>query len=150
MKQSREIMQDIEDKGDIRTPTSAELIKDGFLNISRVIARRKDLSAGTKLVWGAILGHAWNDKDKSFPGRKCLAEETGLSLKTVTNALKQLQGENDSKDVFLTVIHRGHGLNNIYNILYRMDKEKAEYSVSKMRIKKGRNYTSKKSKSQNM
>lgn len=56
-------------KGDVEIVGSDNLTKEGFLMISRFLARKTYLTPATKLIWGAVLSHAWNEKDSCFPAR---------------------------------------------------------------------------------
>ena len=113
-----------------------KITKDGFLMISKYVARQRHLTPATKLVWGCIVNHAWNDKDSCFPGQYTIAGELGMSVKTVSRALLQLQGLNDLNEVYLKVIHRGHGLTNIYRIFFKMKPEDAKRVMNKATARK--------------
>lgn len=128
--------------GELQIVGADKISKDGFVMISKYIMRHKHLTPASKLVWGVIVNHAWVDKDISFPGREKIAKECALSLSSVTRSLKQLQGDNLVGEAFIEVIHRGHGLTNLYKIYFKMNEEAIEYSNRRRKNEKAQNDTS--------
>ena len=63
-----------------------------FLNIPLAISEHPALKRqpSAKLVYGALKYHARN-RDRCFPRRKLIAEECGISVRTVSRALKLLE-----------------------------------------------------------
>jgi hypothetical protein len=131
------------EKGEIEIVGADEISRDGFLQLPRTLARKNHFTPAAKVVFAGIVGYAWAGKDSSFPGQEKLAEDLGLSVKTIYNSLRQLQGYNDEKEVYFQVVHRGHGLTNLYRIFFKMDSKKLEYVSKQVESKIGKNYRSK-------
>ena len=85
-----------------------ETLRDGFTQIPNAILRRADLSPGAKLTYMTLLSYAWG-KDRCFPGQDTLADDMGVTTRSVISYLKQLQDAG-----LLKVKRRGLGLTNLY------------------------------------
>lgn len=147
MKSSKEVLsgsvREQFESGEIQIVGTRSVLDKGFLMIPRLFANKQHFTPSAKLVFSTILWHAFNEKDSSFPGQQTIAKECGIkSIKTVYNALLQLTGLNEQNEAYLEVIHRGHGLTNLYRIYLRMDTDKLDNVVSKRKAKIGKNYRS--------
>ena len=85
-----------------------ETLRQGFTQIPNSILRMKDVSAGAKLTYVALLSYAWQ-KGSCFPGQETLAEDMGVSKRSVITYLQELQ-----KAGLLRVTRRGLGRTNVY------------------------------------
>lgn len=82
----------------------------GFTMVPNFILKSPKLSAGDKLTFAMLLSYAWQ-KDFCYPGQKLLAEDLGLTDRSVRTHLQALQR------VGLLAIKRvGQGKNNIYEL----------------------------------
>jgi DNA-binding transcriptional ArsR family regulator len=68
------------------------------------------LSAGDKMTFAMLLSYAWQN-DYCFPGQERLAQDLGLTDRSVRTHLKSLE-----KIGLLTVKRRGQGKTNIYEL----------------------------------
>ena len=82
----------------------------GFTQVPNFILRSKDLSAGAKLTYAALLSYAWQN-DFCFPGQETLAEDMGFSRRSVVTFIKELQTRG-----CLTVKRQGLNKPNIYTL----------------------------------
>jgi hypothetical protein len=89
----------------------------GFTQVPNVILNNPDLSSNAKIIYSKLLSYAWNN-NHVFPGQERLAQDTGISLRTVVTTIKEL-----SKTGYLEVTRRGLGKTNVY-ILKFFVKEK--------------------------
>ncbi len=85
-----------------------ETLRNGFTQIPNAILRREDLSPGAKLTYMGLLSYAWQ-KGSCFPGQEKLAEDLGISRRSVVTYLQQLQ-----QAKLLSIKRRGLGQTNIY------------------------------------
>jgi hypothetical protein len=85
-----------------------EALRQGFTIIPNAILRRPDLSPGAKLTYMMLLSYAWQE-GSCFPGQERLAEDMGVTSRSVITYLKQLQTAG-----LLVVKRRGLGLTNVY------------------------------------
>lgn len=82
----------------------------GFTMVPNFILKSTKLSAGDKMTFAMLLSYAWQ-RDFCYPGQKRLAEDLGLTDRSVRTHLKSLEG------VGLLAIRRlGQGKNNIYEL----------------------------------
>lgn len=95
------------DGADIVSQKGYTLIPNYILHTSRISGR-------AKLVYAALLSHAWGNKDSSFPGQERLAEQCGSSPRSIWSAIKELE-----KAGFITVIRRGLGKTNLYVLHFK-------------------------------
>jgi len=63
-------------------------LKDGFTQIPNTILMRVDISPGAKLAYATLLMYGWNGT--CFPGQQTLAQNMGVSTRSVINYLKEL------------------------------------------------------------
>ena len=83
--------------------------QQGYTLIPNYVLNTDKLSAYAKLVYTMLLSYAWGQKNSSFPGQERLAEDSGISLRTVVRTIKELESSQ-----FLTIVRRGRGLTNLY------------------------------------
>lgn len=86
-------------------------IRAAFHPLYHEIARRRDLSAGAKVVY-AVLCSYHQMFDDVFPGQERLSDDTGEPMRSLARYLKEL------KDVrLLSVRRRGLRMTNVYTLL---------------------------------
>ena len=83
---------------------------NGFTQVPNYILRSRDLSVGAKLTYAMLLSYAWQN-DYCFPGQGTLAEDLGVSRRSVVSFIKELQ-ERDC----ITVKRQGLNRPNIYSL----------------------------------
>lgn len=93
-----------------------EALRDGFTQIPNPILRNPAVSPGAKVVYGLLLSYAWQD-DSCYPGQERLAEDMGVTERSVITYLKHLVEAS-----LITIKRRGLGQTNIY-ILHRVRSE---------------------------
>src|SRR3977135_4470629 len=64
--------------------------KQGFTQVPNFLLKSKKLSSGDKMTFAMLLSYAWQN-DYSFPGQKRLAQDLGLSDRSVRTHLKSLE-----------------------------------------------------------
>ena len=82
----------------------------GFTQVPNFLLKSKKLSAGDKMTFAMLLSYAWQN-DFCFPGQERLAEDMGLSDRSVRTHLKSLESNG-----LLTIQRRGQGRTNIYEL----------------------------------
>lgn len=82
----------------------------GFTQVPNFILKSKDLSVGSKLTYAMLLSYAWQN-DYCFPGQKTLANDMGVSPRSVVSFIKELQ-----KRECITVKRQGLNKPNIYTL----------------------------------
>ena len=60
----------------------------GFTQVPNFILRSKDLSVGAKLTYAMLLSYAWQN-DYCFPGQETLAEDIGVSRRSIVSFIKE-------------------------------------------------------------
>ncbi len=99
-----------EDKTVGRIECGNDLLAGGFVQTPIMVLRDKDLSAGAKLTYGALLWYLW--RGGSYPGQAVMADEFGVSERSVRNYLGELANSG-----YLAVKRHGLGQPNTYTIL---------------------------------
>jgi hypothetical protein len=99
-----------------------ETLRQGFTQIPNAILRLRELSPGAKLAYMVLLSYAWQ-KESCFPGQETLAEDMGVTSRSVITYLKQLQEAG-----LLIVKRRGLGQTNLY-VLPRFNARSENFSV---------------------
>ena len=94
------------------------VLQKGFTQVPNHILRDADLSTGAKLAYAVILSYAWNN-DYCFPGQERLAQDMGVSDRSVRTYIKDLEDSG-----FLEVEQRGLGKTNIYSVNFVVTKSK--------------------------
>jgi len=97
------------DAGHIVAP--AALAPRGFVQLPRAVLFHPDLTDGAKVLFGALLSYAWQEAS-CFPGQARLADDLGVTERTIRNRLRELEGAG-----VLCVKQRGQGKTNVYLLL---------------------------------
>jgi len=87
-------------------PVSAQ----GFTQVPNFILRSKKLSMGAKMAYSMLLSYAWQN-NFCFPGQETLADDIGVSKRSVVSFIKELQ-----KFECVSVKRRGLNRPNIYTL----------------------------------
>ena len=82
----------------------------GFTQVPNFLLKNKKLSAGDKIVFAMLLSYAWHN-DFCFPGQQTLADDLGLSERSVRTHLKTLEAQG-----LLEIYQRGQGKTNVYGL----------------------------------
>lgn len=82
----------------------------GFTQVPNHILRATDLSVGAKLTYAMLLSYAWQN-DFCFPGQETLADDMGVSRRSVTSFIKELQTAD-----LITVKRQGLNRPNLYTL----------------------------------
>ena len=82
----------------------------GFTQVPNFLLRSNKLSAGDKLAFAMLLSYAWQN-DFCFPGQQRLAQDLGLTDRSVRTHLKSLETNG-----LLVIRRRGQGKTNIYEL----------------------------------
>jgi biotin operon repressor len=82
----------------------------GFTQVPNFLLKTKKLSSGDKLAFAMLLSYAWQN-DLCFPGQARLANDMGLTERSVRTHLKSLEAQG-----LLTIQQRGQGRTNIYEL----------------------------------
>ena len=80
----------------------------GFTQVPNVVLKNKNLSLGAKFCYSMLLMYAWQN-DFCFPGQEKLAEEIGITPRSVRNHLAELR-----KIGYISVKRRGLTKTNVY------------------------------------
>lgn len=81
--------------GDILKDRNIEIVgadpatRYGFTQVPNFILTKKDISVGAKLAYAILLKYAWNN-DACFPGQVKLADDMGVTDRSVRTYLKEL------------------------------------------------------------
>src|SRR3990167_2520785 len=84
--------------------------RGGFTQVPNFLLRSKKLSAGDKMTFAMLLSYAWQN-DYCFPGQQRLAQDLGLTDRSVRTHLKSLEAI-----TLLAIKRRGQGKTNIYEL----------------------------------
>jgi biotin operon repressor len=82
----------------------------GFTQVPNFLLKSKKLSAGDKLAFAMLLSYAWQN-DFCFPGQKRLADDMGITDRSVRTHLKALESNG-----LLVIVQRGQGKTNLYEL----------------------------------
>lgn len=82
----------------------------GFTMVPNHVLISKKISPGAKLAYAMLLKYRYHN-DEVFPGQARLAEEIGVSKRSVVTFIKEL-----SNAKFITVSRRGQGRSNLYKL----------------------------------
>lgn len=83
----------------------------GFTQVPNFLLKSKKLSSGDKMTFAMLLSYAWQN-DFCFPGQERLAQDLGLTDRSVRTHLKSLQANG-----LLNIQRRGQGKTNIYELI---------------------------------
>ena len=86
------------------------LSASGFTQVPYFILRQSDYSPLAKLAYSVLLSYAWHN-DFCFPGQEKLAEDMGVSVRSVKTYLQEL-----NKKGAISIKRRGQGKTNIYEL----------------------------------
>lgn len=92
----------------------------GFTQVPNFLLRSKRLSAGDKMTFAMLLSYAWQN-DYCFPGQERLAEDLGITDRSVRTHLKALEAAK-----LLVIRRRGQGRTNIYELNLRVKRRSAD------------------------
>src|SRR5712692_2979610 len=84
--------------------------KGGFTQVPNFLLKSNKLSAGDKMTFAMLLSYAWQN-DYCFPGQARLAQDLGLTDRSVRTHLKSLEANG-----LLSIQRRGQGKTNIYEL----------------------------------
>jgi DNA-binding transcriptional ArsR family regulator len=84
--------------------------RGGFTQVPNFLLKSKKLSAGDKMTFAMLLSYAWQN-DYCFPGQERLAQDLGLTDRSVRTHLKSLEGSG-----LLAIKRRGQSKTNIYEL----------------------------------
>lgn len=107
--QPRRIGDILKDKNIILRGADAATAK-GFTQVPNFLLKSKKLSSGDKLAFAMLLSYAWAN-DFCFPGQARLAQDMGLTERSVRTHLKSLETNG-----LLAIQQRGQGKTNIYEL----------------------------------
>src|SRR5450631_1667949 len=82
----------------------------GFTQVPNFLLKSKKLSSGDKMAFAMLLSYAWQN-DYCFPGQERLAEDLGITARSVRTNLKALE-----KQRLLVITRRGLGKTNVYEL----------------------------------
>ncbi len=101
-------------KDDIVLDGADFISQKGYTLLPNYVLHTKELTPYAKVVYAMLLSYAWGKKNNSFPGQETLAEDCGISERSVRNAIRELE----TKD-FISVIQRGLGKTNVYVLHFK-------------------------------
>lgn len=82
----------------------------GFTQVPNFLLDSKLVSPGAKLAYALLLRFAWQN-DFCFPGQQRLADDMGVTTRSLITYLKELQ-----KIGWVIIERRGQGKSNIYEL----------------------------------
>lgn len=91
----------------------------GFTQVPNHILKSKDISVGAKLTYAMLLSYAWYNQS-CFPGQETLADDMGVSLRSVTTFTKELQTSG-----LISVKRTGFNKPNLYTLHVTVPKKKS-------------------------
>ncbi len=80
----------------------------GFTQVPNFILVSKKVSVGAKLTYAMLLKYAWQ-KDFCYPGQERLADDIGVTKRSVVTFMKELESAG-----FIKIERRGQGRPNRY------------------------------------
>ena len=86
------------------------LSKQGFTQVPNHVLRSDILTPGAKLAYAMLLSYAWQN-DYCFPGQQRLADDMGVTDRSVRTYLQELE-----KKGFLKIKRQGQGRTNMYEL----------------------------------
>jgi hypothetical protein len=123
----REYMQRIGETGRFKeVERNIELVKadpiarHGFTQVPNFLFIESGLSMGAIVVYAKFLSYAWHN-DYCFPGQQRLADDLGVSLRSVTTWINELESAG-----LLTVVQRGLGKTNLYQLAFKITRAKTK------------------------
>jgi hypothetical protein len=92
----------------------------GFTQVPNFVLKSKDLSVGAKLTYAMLLSYAWQN-DFCFPGQETLADDMGVSRRSVVSFIKELQEAS-----CISVRRQGLNKPNVYTLHLTISKKGRE------------------------
>lgn len=89
----------------------------GFTQVPNIILKSKEVSVGAKLTYAMLLSYAW-DNDFCFPGQETLAEDIGVSKRSVVTFVSDLEIAG-----YISIKRQGLGRVNIYTLHAKIKKK---------------------------
>ena len=86
--------------------------KQGFTQLPNRVLKDTRLSFGARLTSAVLLSYAW-DKENCFPGQNTMAEDLGVSARSIRPFLHQLKEYGS-----ISWKHQGLNKPNIYSLLH--------------------------------
>ncbi len=84
--------------------------KQGFTQLPNRVLKDTRLSFGARLTYAMLLSYAW-DKESCFPGQNTIAEDLGVSARSVRTFLHQLKEHG-----YISWKHQGPSKPNMYSL----------------------------------
>ena len=84
--------------------------RGGFTQVPNFLLKSRKLSTGDKMTFAMLLSYAWQN-DYCFPGQQRLAQDLGLTDRSVRTHLKSL-----AMNGLLAIRRRGQGKTNVYEL----------------------------------
>jgi DNA-binding transcriptional ArsR family regulator len=112
-RQERHIGDILKERQNIILKGADAATRGGFTQVPNFLLKSKNLSAGDKMTFAMLLSYAWQN-DFCFPGQQRLAQDLGLSDRSVRTHLKSLEVRG-----LLAIQRRGQGKTNIYELNLR-------------------------------
>lgn len=85
-------------------------LRQGFAQVPNVVLRDARITGNEKILYALLLSYAWQDNE-CFPGQDLLAENMGLTLRSIGRLLNSLR-----KKKLIGWKRQGQGKVNIYHI----------------------------------
>ncbi len=85
--------------------------KQGLTQLPNCVLKDKRLSFGARLTYAVLLSYAW-EKESCFPGQDKMAEDLGVSARSIRTFLHQLK-----KHGYISWKYQGPSKPNIYSLL---------------------------------
>lgn len=101
-----------DDSGDDRDSVIVDddWLRQGFTLVPNVVLRDPRFSFGAKVCYGVLLSYAWQ-KDRCFPGQERMAEDIGVTPRSVRTYLRELESAG-----VVEVMRRGLTKTNVYRL----------------------------------
>lgn len=93
------------------------LSAQGFTQVPNHVLRSGDITPGGKLAYAMLLSYAWQN-DFCFPGQETLADDMGVSKRSVISFIKEL-----SASGHVTVKRQGLGRVNVYTLHAKINRK---------------------------
>lgn len=107
----------------------------GFTLIKNEIIKNTNISRSVRLFAMELLSRCYNDKESCFPSQKTLANDMGVSVRTIQRWVKILK-----ENGLIKVVRRGFNKTNEYFMLFKQKVEKGVTEVKKAMNKAHKSY----------
>ena len=91
----------------------------GFTQVPNAILKAEGISPGAKLVYVSLLSYAWHN-EYCFPGQATMAKDIGLSVRSVSRHVKELEEAR-----YIKIKRQGLNKPNIYELFLIAQKKGA-------------------------